>query len=160
MKAEPLSFGISPEARTKLDSEVPGTGYAPLIRPSATPTVDVDWVHLSSDERALRLLQNDLGEELALDRSVSISSLRDHVLHHTGKEFVLLSDPRSTPRTRYASTSPVTAGKVKSLREQTGRPMMDCKRALEASNGDLDAARRLLSGSHKPSDGSDGWNSS
>jgi len=34
----------------------------------------------------------------------------------------------------------ITAGMVKTLRERTGAAMMDCKRALEATAGDLDAA--------------------
>jgi elongation factor Ts len=40
--------------------------------------------------------------------------------------------------------SVVTAGLVKELRDQTGAGMMDCKRALEETEGDLEAARRLL----------------
>jgi elongation factor Ts len=35
-------------------------------------------------------------------------------------------------------------GEVKQLREETQAGMMDCKRALEESGGDLDAARRWL----------------
>jgi elongation factor Ts len=38
----------------------------------------------------------------------------------------------------------VSASQVKELRDQTGAGMMDCKRALEESEGDLEAARRLL----------------
>jgi len=38
----------------------------------------------------------------------------------------------------------VSASLVKELRDQTGAGMMDCKRALEESGGDLDAARRIL----------------
>lgn len=34
----------------------------------------------------------------------------------------------------------ISAALVKELRERSGAPMMDCKRALEASNGDIDAA--------------------
>jgi len=37
-----------------------------------------------------------------------------------------------------------TAADVKSLRQQTGAGMMDCKNALEESNGDLEAAIELL----------------
>lgn len=40
--------------------------------------------------------------------------------------------------------STVSASLVKELRELTGAGMMDCKRALEESGGDLDAAQRLL----------------
>ncbi len=38
----------------------------------------------------------------------------------------------------------IAASLVKELREATGAGMMDCKRALEETNGDLEAARRLL----------------
>jgi elongation factor Ts len=38
----------------------------------------------------------------------------------------------------------ISASLVKDLREQTGAGMMDCKRALEETGGDLDAAKRLL----------------
>ena len=38
----------------------------------------------------------------------------------------------------------ISASLVKELREQTGAGMMDCKRALEDTNGDLDAAVTLL----------------
>ena len=40
--------------------------------------------------------------------------------------------------------SEISAGLVKELRELTGAGMMDCKRALQDSDGDLDAARTLL----------------
>jgi elongation factor Ts len=38
----------------------------------------------------------------------------------------------------------ISATLVKELREQTGAGMMDCKRALQETNGDIDEARRLL----------------
>ena len=38
----------------------------------------------------------------------------------------------------------ITAGAVKDLRERTGAGMMDCKRALEESEGDVDKAVLLL----------------
>ena len=38
----------------------------------------------------------------------------------------------------------ISAALVKELRDQTGAPMMDTKRALQDSNGDLEAAKRLL----------------
>ena len=38
----------------------------------------------------------------------------------------------------------ISAALVKELREQTGAGMMDCKRALQETGGDLDAARTLL----------------
>lgn len=41
-------------------------------------------------------------------------------------------------------TAPIAASLVKELRELTGAGMMDCKRALEESGGDLEAARTLL----------------
>ncbi len=34
----------------------------------------------------------------------------------------------------------ITAAMVKSLREKTGLPMMDCKKALEKTNGDQEKA--------------------
>ena len=40
--------------------------------------------------------------------------------------------------------SEINAGLVKELRELTGAGMMDCKRALQETNGDLEAARTLL----------------
>jgi elongation factor Ts len=41
-------------------------------------------------------------------------------------------------------SSTISAGLVKELREQTGAGMMDCKRALEETGGDIEAARTLL----------------
>jgi elongation factor Ts len=38
----------------------------------------------------------------------------------------------------------ISASLVKELREQTGAGMMDCKRALQETGGDLEAARKLL----------------
>ncbi|MDY3991743.1 MAG: elongation factor Ts, partial [Lachnospiraceae bacterium] len=38
----------------------------------------------------------------------------------------------------------VTAKMVKDLREQTGAGMMDCKKALSETNGDMDAAVEYL----------------
>jgi len=38
----------------------------------------------------------------------------------------------------------ISAALVKELRDQTGAPMMDCKRALQETNGDMEAAIRLL----------------
>jgi elongation factor Ts len=38
----------------------------------------------------------------------------------------------------------ISAGLVKELREQTGAGMMDCKRALEDTDGDVEAAVKLL----------------
>jgi elongation factor Ts len=38
----------------------------------------------------------------------------------------------------------ISAALVKELRDQTGAPMMDCKRALQETNGDMEAAVRLL----------------
>jgi NACalpha-BTF3-like transcription factor len=108
--------------------------------------VEVAWQIRDSGHHRLRTFQNDLGDEVALEEDISTSALAGHVLHHTGKQFVLLSE-RLGPRPRGGVVdSDVTAGKVKLLREQTGFRMMACKRALEATNGDLDAARKLLRG--------------
>ena len=38
----------------------------------------------------------------------------------------------------------ITAAMVKDLRETTGAGMMDCKKALVDTNGDFDAAVKLL----------------
>jgi elongation factor Ts len=38
----------------------------------------------------------------------------------------------------------ISAALVKELRDATGAPMMDCKRALQETNGDMEAAKRLL----------------
>ena len=38
----------------------------------------------------------------------------------------------------------VTASQVKDLREKTGAGMMDCKKALSETNGDMDAAVEFL----------------
>jgi elongation factor Ts len=38
----------------------------------------------------------------------------------------------------------ITAAMVKSLRQQTGQGMMECKKALQEANGDVEAARDLL----------------
>ena len=38
----------------------------------------------------------------------------------------------------------ISAALVKELRDLTGAPMMDCKRALQETNGDMEAAVRLL----------------
>ncbi|MFP4053498.1 MAG: translation elongation factor Ts [Phycisphaerae bacterium] len=38
----------------------------------------------------------------------------------------------------------ITAAMVKSLREDTGQGMMECKKALEETNGDIEAAKDLL----------------
>jgi elongation factor Ts len=38
----------------------------------------------------------------------------------------------------------ISAGDVKALRERTGAGMMDCKKALQETNGDLDKAIELL----------------
>ena len=40
----------------------------------------------------------------------------------------------------------IAAALVKELRDQTGAPMMDCKRALQETNGDMEGAVRVLRG--------------
>lgn len=42
------------------------------------------------------------------------------------------------------STTEISAGLVKQLRDETGAGMMDCKRALQETGGDIEAAKRLL----------------
>ena len=41
-------------------------------------------------------------------------------------------------------TTAISASLVKELRDQTGAPIMDAKRALQEANGDLEVAKRLL----------------
>jgi elongation factor Ts len=41
-------------------------------------------------------------------------------------------------------TIAISASLVKELRDATGAPMMDCKRALQDADGDIEAAKRLL----------------
>ena len=42
------------------------------------------------------------------------------------------------------STTTITAAQVKELRDRTGAGMMDCKKALGETDGDIDAAAELL----------------
>jgi elongation factor Ts len=42
------------------------------------------------------------------------------------------------------STTTITASQVKELRDRTGAGMMECKKALTETNGDIDAAVELL----------------
>src|SRR5436309_9881485 len=46
--------------------------------------------------------------------------------------------PRSRPMAE------ISAALVKELRDRTGAGMMDCKRALQDANGDLESAQKLL----------------
>ena len=46
----------------------------------------------------------------------------------------------------------ITASMVKELREMTGAGMMDCKKALNETNGDMDAAIEFLALIKPPSD--------
>ena len=41
-------------------------------------------------------------------------------------------------------TNPISAKTVKELRDRTGAGMMDCKRALQEANGDVDEALKAL----------------
>src|SRR5262249_54953183 len=51
---------------------------------------------------------------------------------------------RSRSQRRRAQMAEISAALVKELRDRTGAPMMDCKRALQETNGDMEAAIRLL----------------
>lgn len=53
----------------------------------------------------------------------------------------------------------VTAKMVKELREKTGAGMMDCKKALNETNGDMEGAIDWLriKGSHPPPRRRAGW---
>ena len=44
----------------------------------------------------------------------------------------------------------ITAAMVKELREMTGAGMMDCKKALGETNGDMDAAVEFLRRTDRP----------
>src|SRR6201996_2523696 len=48
------------------------------------------------------------------------------------------------PRRRRKHTMNITADTVKQLRERTGAGMMECKKALVETKGDLDAAAELM----------------
>ena len=54
------------------------------------------------------------------------------------------------------SMAEITAAAVKELRERTGLPMMDCKRALTESGGDSDKAIELLAQGGQEDDGEAG----
>jgi len=47
-------------------------------------------------------------------------------------------------RGRLVMSTPITAAQVKELRDRTGAGMIDCKKALEATAGDVDAAAEKL----------------
>src|SRR5437660_6557962 len=51
---------------------------------------------------------------------------------------------RSRSPKRSRPMAEISAALVKELRDQTGAPMMDCKRALQETNGDMEAAVRVL----------------
>ena len=55
-------------------------------------------------------------------------------------------EERSRPKPRGGARrmTEISAALVKELRDQTGAPMMDCKRALQDADGDLEAAKQLL----------------
>ena len=63
---------------------------------------------------------------------------------HRGREPASPSPPRSPKRRRDPVSTTISASLVKELRDRTGAGMMDCKRALEETGGDLEAARTLL----------------
>ena len=44
----------------------------------------------------------------------------------------------------------ITAAMVKELREQTGAGMMDCKKALNETNGNMEEAASPLKATRKP----------
>ena len=54
------------------------------------------------------------------------------------------SKPGGRERRRSRVSTTISASLVKELRDATGAGMMDCKRALEETGGDLEAARTLL----------------
>ena len=63
-----------------------------------------------------------------------------------------IDQPRQRLARPFASTMNITADAVKQLRERTGAGMMECKKALVETKGDLDAAAELMrkQGSPRP----------
>src|SRR5271170_7943082 len=56
----------------------------------------------------------------------------------------LTSSLRKLPLLAVLNTMNITADSVKQLRERTGAGMMECKKALVETKGDLDAAAELM----------------
>ena len=54
-----------------------------------------------------------------------------------------LSSPENRIVTEGLKMAAVTAAMVKELREMTGAGMMDCKKALAATDGDMDKIKQL-----------------
>ena len=51
----------------------------------------------------------------------------------------------------------ITAAMVKELREMTGAGMMDCKKALNETDGNMDAAVEYLRKNGQAKGGEEGW---
>jgi len=57
---------------------------------------------------------------------------------------LLTISPRANDQRKEQRSMEISSEVIKRLRDKTGAGMMDCKRALEASNGDIDAAIEYL----------------
>ncbi len=53
---------------------------------------------------------------------------------------------RSVAFERSKPNDSLSAATIKALRDEIGATMMECKRALQETNGDYDAAKKLLLG--------------
>ena len=147
MEPRPLSFAISEPAARRLAADRPDADGIPEITLRSGLTVEVRWRRVGDVEPDTPLFQNDLGDLLIIPEHELHGSMDGGVLHWNGTGYLLISRVQRPPRVhRPAPAGAITAAKVKTLREQTGLGMMTCKRALEATRGDLDAARRLLRG--------------
>lgn len=147
MEPRPLSFAISEPAARRLAAERPDVDSIPEITPKSGLSVAVLWRRVGDLQPGDALFQNDLGDLLIMAARELRESMDGGVLHWDGSGYVLISRVQRRPQVhRPATSTAITAAKVKTLREQTGLGMMTCKRALEAARGDLAAARRLLRG--------------
>lgn len=145
MEPKALSFAISAEARRQINSEAPGEDHLPEFRSFSGLVIELRWRPRVDLRASDHLVQNDLGDIiLSGDTSVG-EALEGSVLHFNGTQYEIVTRVQGQARlSKPASQNPITAAKVRRLRDQTGAGMMDCKRALEATAGDLAAARRLI----------------
>ena len=145
MEPRTLSFAISEPAAHRLAAERPDDTSIPEITPRSGLTVDVVWRRAGDLQSDIALFQNDLGDLLIIQAHELQKAMEGGVLHWNGSNYLLVTRVQRQPRIQPPATAhAVTAAKVKTLREQTGLSMMTCKQALEATRGDLEAARRLL----------------
>ena len=145
MDTWPLPFAISESAARHLAAARPDADSIPEVTRQSGLTVEVSWRRLGGIDPETVLCQNDLGELLIVPEPALRESLEGGVLHWDGSRYLLITHDQQPPRTRRPATAGnITAAKVKTLRARTGLGMMTCKRALETTRGDLEAALRLL----------------